>query len=154
MLTGLQHLHNLFRWLIVILAVITLIKSLSGLGGKKPFTNGDRKTTLFLMISADIQLLLGFALYFMKGWSARLGTEGFMKEAVSRYWGMEHALGMVIAIVLIHIGYAAAKSNRPAQAKFRRLFVCVLLALVVAAAMMPWPSRIEGIAKPLFPGMG
>lgn len=154
MLTGLQHLHNLFRWIIVILAIITLLKSLSGLSGKKPFTNGDRKTALFLMISADIQLLLGFALYFMKGWSAHLGTEGFMQNAVSRYWGMEHALGMAISIVLIHIGYAAAKSDRPAAAKFRRLFVCILLALIVAAVMMPWPSRIDGIAKPLFPGMG
>jgi hypothetical protein len=153
MQTGLQHLHNLFRWIIVILAVITLIKSLSGLGGKKEFTNGDRKTALFLMISADIQLLLGLALYFMKGWSQQLSSPGFMKNAVLRYWAMEHAVGMILAIVLIHVGYSAAKSNRPAVAKFRRLFVCVLLAVIVAVAVMPWPSRPEGIARPLFPGM-
>lgn len=153
MAIGLQHLHNFLRWIIVILAVVTLIKSLSGLGGKKAFTNGDRKTALFLMISADIQLLLGVALYFMKGWSQQWGNSGFMKNAVLRYWAMEHLVGMLLAIILIHIGYSAAKSNRPAVAKFRRLFVCVLLAVIVAIAVMPWPGRPEGIAKPLFPGM-
>jgi hypothetical protein len=153
MATGLLHLHNLLRWVVVILAVITLLRSLNGLNGKKLFTDGDRKTTLFLMISADIQLLLGLALYFMRGWSQQLSTPGFMKNAVMRYWSMEHALGMIVAILLIHISYAAAKSGRPAVAKFRRIFVCVLLAVLVAVVVMPWPGRPEGIAKPLFPGM-
>ena len=123
------------------------------MSGNKPFTNGDRKTALFLMISVDVQLLLGIALYFMRGWSAKLSEPGFMKIPVFRFWAMEHAVGMILAIVLVHVGYAAAKSNKADLAKFKKLFWCCFLALLVAAAVMPWPFRAEGIAKPWFPGM-
>ena len=150
---GLLHLHNFLRWIVVVLLIVTIVKSMSGLGGNKAFTNGDRKTALFLMISVDVQLLLGIVLYFTRNWNEVLTGGGFMKMPVQRFWAMEHAVGMIIAIALVHIGYAATKSNKSDGAKFKKLFWCTLLALIVAAAVMPWPFRIEGIAKPWFPGM-
>ena len=151
--TGLLHLHNFLRWAVIILAVLTLVKAAMGMSGNKPFTNGDRKTALFLMISCDIQLLLGLALFFMRGWFNALSSGGAMAQRYTRFFTVEHGLGMIAAIVLIHIGYSATKKAIADEAKHKRLFWFTLVAMILILATVPWPWRDE-IARPLFPGMG
>ncbi len=154
--TGLLHLHNLLRWAVLLFGLLTLITSMRGLGGKKDFTNGDKRTALYLLISCDLQLLLGLALYFMKGYQHNFSggvMAEVMKNPVSRFWTIEHGFTMLIGIVLVHIGYAGTKGSRAHVGKFRRLFWCTLIALILFAAMIPWPGR-EGIGRALFPGMG
>jgi uncharacterized membrane protein len=153
MVQGLQHLHNLMRWVILILAVLTLVKSFSGMSNKKAFTAGNRKTALFLMISADVQLLLGLLLYMMKGWMSSFSQGGVMANAVSRFWAVEHIFGMIVGLVLIHLGFSAAKKNTDDATKFKKLFWFTLIALVVILATIPWPFRVEGVGRPWFPGM-
>lgn len=150
---GLLHLHNFLRWVVLLFVVLTLVRSMSGMGGKKAFTAGDRKTALFMMISADVQLLLGLALYFMKGWMDVLGSGAdVMSNKYNRFFAVEHAIGMLLAIILIHVGYSAAKKNIPDAAKFKKLFWFTLIALLVILVTIPWPGR-ELIGRPLFPGM-
>lgn len=151
MLTGIQHLHNIFRWFIIVFALWTLVRSFTGMSGGKAFTSNDKRPALLLMIFADLQLLLGLVLYVGKDWFKVLTSGGFMKLPAQRFWAMEHALGMLIAIVFIHIGYSAVKKNIPDTAKFKKLFWCTLVALLVAAITIPWPFR-EIVGRPLFPG--
>jgi hypothetical protein len=150
---GLLHLHNFLRWVLLLLAVLTLVRSMRGMGGTNAFTSGDRKTALFLMISADIQLLLGLALYFMKGWANVLASGAeVMSNKYNRFFAVEHITGMLIAIILIHIGYSASKKNIADRAKFRKLFWFTLIAVIVMLITIPWPGR-ELIGRPMFPGM-
>lgn len=150
---GLLHLHNFLRWVVLLFAVLTLVRSMRGLGGTNAFTGGDRKTALFLMISVDIQLLLGFALYFMKGWANVLASGAeIMSNKYNRFFAVEHITGMLIAIILIHIGYSASKKNISDTAKFRKLFWFTLIAIIIMLITIPWPGR-ELIGRPLFPGM-
>ncbi|RYD54618.1 MAG: hypothetical protein EOP56_18685 [Sphingobacteriales bacterium] len=150
---GLLHLHNFLRWVVLLFALLTIIRSMGGLGGKKAFTSGDRKTAMFLMISADIQLLLGFALYFMKGWATVIASGAdIMSNKYNRFFAVEHLTGMLIAIILIHIGYSSAKKNIPDAAKFKKLFWFTLIAVLIILITIPWPGR-ELIGRPLFPGM-
>lgn len=151
MLTGIQHLHNIFRWFIIVFALWTLVRSVAGMSGGKAFTKNDKRPALLLMIFADLQLLLGLVLYVGKDWFKVLTSGGFMKLPAQRFWAMEHALGMLIAIIFIHIGYSAVKQNIPDTAKFKKLFWCTLVALLVAAITIPWPFR-EIVGRPLFPG--
>ena len=154
--TLIQNLHNIFRWAIILFGVISLFVGLRGLNGKREFTAGDKRFPLFFLISCDIQLLLGLALYFMKGYQNNFAGGGMgavMKDSTMRFWTVEHLVGMVIAIILVHVGYAGTKGARPQRAKFRRLFWCTLIALILFAMMAPWPFRAEGIARPWFPGM-
>lgn len=152
MLTGLQHLHNFLRWFIILFALWTIVKSLAGMNGGKSFTKSDKRPAMLLMIFADIQLVLGLVLFISKDWFKVLTSGGFMKLPAQRFWAMEHALGMLIAIILIHAGYSVVKKNVPDATKFKRLFWCTLLALVVIFITIPWPFR-EIIGRPLFPGM-
>jgi hypothetical protein len=146
MYTGLLHLHNLLRWVILILLVVSIFQSLT----KK---EGLAKTSLFLMISAHLTLLLGLYQYFtseVAGFKIieRMGGMGsVMKDAFARFWVVEHISVMLIAIVLITIGRRKAKSLQ-----YKPAFVLLLIALLLILAGVPWPFR-EGIARPWFPGM-
>ncbi len=155
--TALNHLHNIMRWAVLLFGVLTLISGLRGLNGKRDFTNSDKRNALFLLIACDIQLLLGLALYFMKGYH-RVFSGGAMGEVMKnqpmRFWSVEHITGMLIAIILVHVGYAGTKGSRPPAAKFRRLFWCTFIALLIIAVTIPWPFRAAGVARPWMPGMG
>jgi hypothetical protein len=148
---GLLDLHSVMRWLIILFALLTLIKGLGGMNGKKPFAKGDKRTALFLMISCDIQLLLGFILYFMNGWWSVLTGGSAMASNYNRFFAVEHAVGMLVAIVLVHIGYSATKKDIADGAKFKRLFWYTLVAMIIIMATIPWPGR--EVARPLLPGM-
>jgi len=156
MQTGILHLHNLMRWVVILFMLLTLIKSASGMGGNKTFTSGDRKTALFMMISVDIQLLLGLYLYFTGAWGIKniqnQGMGNIMKDNVSRFFAIEHTIGMLIAIILVHIGYATIKKNINDKSKFSKLFWFTLIAVVITLIFIPWPFR-EGVGRPWFPGM-
>ncbi len=152
MATGMLHLHNFLRWLVLLFAIWTIINSMSGMGGGKSFTAKDKRPALFLMISADIQLLLGLFLYFNKGWFNVLTSGGFMGKTAQRFWAMEHMVGMIIGIVFIHLGYSVVKKNIDDAKKFKKLFWFTLVGLLVILATIPWPFR-EIVGRPLFPGM-
>ena len=154
MATGMLHLHNLLRWLIVLFALLTLIKGISGMSNKKAFTKADKRWSLFLMICADIQLLLGLYLYVSKGWMEVLQNGAAMANKYNRFWSVEHLSGMLIGIFLIHLGYSAAKNVKlPDAMRFKRMFWYTLVAVIVIVATVPWPFR-EGLGHhPLFPGM-
>ncbi len=156
MQTGILHLHNIMRWVVILFVLINLVKSASGMSGNKSFTAGDKRNALFMMISVDIQLLLGLFLYFMGSWGIKniqnQGMGNVMKDAVSRFFAVEHTLGMLAGLVLIHLGYAAVKKNIADTAKFKKLFWFTLFAAILMLISVPWPFR-EGLGRPLFPGM-
>lgn len=152
---GLVHLHNVLRWVVLLFLIIAIFRHLAGMSGKKPFTNGDKKTGLFLMISAHTQFLIGLILWFIGPWGYKaissLGMPGVMKDPVYRFWTVEHNTGMLIAIILITVGRGVSKKTLPDAVKHKRSFWLLLIALIIILASIPWPGRDAG--RPLFPGM-
>jgi hypothetical protein len=152
----LVYLHNILRWIILILLLASIIKSFSGWQGKKTFTAGDAKLWLFTMISAHITLLLGlyqvlFGRFGIVTTTLPAGTN-VMKDTFYRFFWVEHPVSMIIAIVLITLGRKSAKMNVSDTVKFRRAFWFFFIALLLILAAIPWPFR-EGIGRPLIPGM-
>jgi hypothetical protein len=144
-------LHSLLRWVILILLLAAIVQSYSGMSSGRSFSNGDRKLGLFLMISAHTTLLLGLVLWFFGPFGLSLaldnGMGAVMKNAVMRYWVVEHFVGMLIAIVLITVGRGVAKKSIPDPAKFRRAFWLFLVALIIILVTVPWPFR-TGVGRP------
>lgn len=142
--SGLLHLHNFMRWIILFFLLIALIQAF----GKKP---GLKKTSLWLLISAHITLLIGLYQYFTGAFGYKLieanGFAAVMKDNALRFWGVEHITGMLIAIILITIARGKAKRSGYSAASWLYLF-----ALIIILAVVPWPFR-EVIARPWFPGL-
>jgi hypothetical protein len=142
--TGLLHLHNALRWVIL----ISLLMSIYKLYSKKDAL----KTSKILLISSHSTLLLGLYQYFFGAVGIKMiqaaGMGVAMKDSTTRFWAVEHISSMLIAIVLITIGHISYKKTQNAS-KTTVFYVIALLLIVLA---MPWPFR-EGIGRPWFPGM-
>jgi hypothetical protein len=155
MYQGLLHLHNFGRWVVIILLLVAILKSLAGMSGNKPYTAGDRKIGLFLMISAHIMLLIGLYQWFAGPWGLNSiqssGMKAVMKDNILRFWGIEHITGMLLGIILITMGRGSAKKNISDKAKHSRSFWFYFIAFIIIIASVPWPFR--EVARPLFPGM-
>lgn len=129
------------RWVVLALLVVTIFKAWSAKRNASGFSAGQAKLGLFSMISLHIQLLLGLALYFMKGWASMLGTPGVMSSTVMRFFAVEHLVGMLIAIVFGTLGHSLVKRASSDELKNRRQFRYFLIALVIIIASIPWPIR-------------
>ncbi len=154
MQTGLVHLHNFLRWIIIVLLLVAIFKSYSGWKSGRPFLGGDRKIFLFTMIAAHITLLVGiYQLLFGRfGILVTSLPPGFtvMKDKFYRFYWVEHPVSMVISIVLITMGYGMAKKPVADGVKFRKAFWYFLVAFAVILIAVPWPFR-QIIGRPLVP---
>ena len=143
-------LHNLLRWAVVIFGLWTLFSAVSGVISKRNYTSPDSKGNFLFMLSCDIQLVLGLILYFANSWFDRLKDLGNnMKDANNRFFTMEHALLMIIAWILVHVGRVSVKRAITPAAKHKRSLLFFGLAILIILAAVPWPFR-EAIARPLY----
>jgi len=138
MYIGLQHLHSYLTYLVLLGLLVSFVIALSGLLGGKPFTDKDRKTGLFGLIPAHLQWVLGGILYFVSPLGMANATEGFMKQPISRLYVLEHPLTMIIAVVLITVGYSRAKRLSEDKKRFRSIALFYGLALVLILSRIPW----------------
>jgi hypothetical protein len=152
--TGLLHLHNLLRWVIIILLLVSIFKAISGWKNKKVFSAGDRRIWLFTLISAHITLLIGLYqwLWGRFGIISTKLPEGIslMKDKFYRFFWVEHPTFMILAIVMITLGYGMAKKQVPDEVRYKRAFWFFFIALLMILVAVPWPFR-EIIARPLMP---
>lgn len=138
MLSGLSHAHSGLRWVVLGLLLFAIFNAFTR---KNNFEKKDKMIYLFGMISVHVQLLIGLILYFI---SSKVSfAEGWMKanDGFFRFYGMEHLLGMIIAITLITIGRKKSdKVTDPAQ-KHKIIRVWYTIGLIIILAMIPWPFR-------------
>ena len=152
MATGLLHLHSMLRWVLLILLVITIFNAYTARKKNRAFSATDRKLSLFTMVSAHLQLVIGLMLYmvspFMQGVRAIEGS--MMADPLKRFWQMEHILVMVIGIVLITIGHIKAKKAASEDSRFKLQFTFFLIALVLIISRIPWPVTEMGVGRGWF----
>jgi len=142
----LLHLHSVIRWVVLLLLVIAIFNSLTA--GNRLFTRGDARTGSMLTGFADLMLLIGLALWFFGPHGYKLiqqsGMSAAMKDPYARFFAIEHTAGMVIAIILLHIGKAQGKKAISDRAKHQRTLVFYLIALLIILLSIPWPFRTIG----------
>jgi len=145
-------LHSVGRWIVLLLLLFALFKSATA--GNRPYVKSDNTIGLLLTIFSDIMLLLGLYLWFAGPWGyqqiAANGMGNVMKNGVSRFYGVEHNVGMLIAIVLIHIGKAQGKKTMPDKTKHRRMAIFYAIALLIILLSIPWPFREAGAGRGWF----
>lgn len=136
----LLHAHSGLRWIILILLVVAIFNALAK-KNSGTYSKGDKMINLFTMISLHIQLLVGFGLYFI---SNKVSFhDGWMGDANGffRFYGLEHLVGMLIAIAVITIGRKKAEAQELPAKKHGKIIVWYLIGLIIIFASIPWPFR-------------
>ena len=135
--------HSGMRYIILILLILAVIFAAQTRSGKRPFEGATRKTGMFTMIFIDVQLLVGLVLYFFFLASQTNFKIGKLKDQLEvssfRSIAVEHFIGMIIAVLLIHIGYTKAKKALNAEEAGKKQFLFYLIALILILLSIPWP---------------
>ena len=132
-------LHSGFRYIVMILILLAILQSFVGWFGKKAYNEGNRKINLFTLISAHTQLVIGLVLYFLS--PLVVFAKATMKEPVARYWTVEHITMMIIAIILITIGYSKSKRIILPEGKHRTIAIFYSLALLIIVVTIIMSKR-------------
>lgn len=133
--------HSTLRYFILVFLFILLYRSFQGWQKKSAFTGTDNKVSLWLFILTHSQLLLGLIIYFISPLVIFEGAS--MKNAVARYWLVEHVTMMLIAVVLITMARVTAKKMTDAVAKHKRLFIFNLIALLLILVAIAQMARVD-----------
>lgn len=133
----LVHLHSGLRWVVLFLLIYAIINAGRSMASGK-YLKKDKMVNLFTMISLHVQLLIGLILYFI---SPKVQfAEGWMKDPVARFFGMEHILIMVIAIAIVTIGRSRAeKKLEGTRNKHRAILMSYTIGLILILISIPWP---------------
>ncbi len=140
--TFLLLIHSILRYVLLLFLLVSILFSLRGVITKAPILIGHRAVTVWTVMVAHIQLVIGLILYIMGGWhmadhSSRLG----------RFWKMEHIAMMVLAVILITVGRVMSKKAKSEYKKQMHILVFFLIALLMILAAIPWPFREVGFGR-------
>lgn len=122
-------LHSVNRYFVLILIIVLVFKSLAGWMTRSQYTTTDNRISLFTLIFAHIQFLLGIVLYFNSPF-VTFSSET-MKDPFLRYWTVEHTTMMLIAIIFITAARSTSKKMSDPVARHKRLFIFNTVALMV-----------------------
>ncbi len=135
----LKESHNGIGMALLFMLLIIIIFILARFSIKKPFNKSVKVAALIGLITVHIQILVGFLLYFL----SPLGLSNFsgqsMGHTISRFYIVEHPLGMIVAAVLVTIGYKVIKkTNLSDVSKYKRLLIYYILGFAIIAYLIPW----------------
>jgi hypothetical protein len=144
MYSVLVHLHSILRWVVLLLLLVAIFNSL--VAGERPFIRTDARTGSILVIFADLMFLIGLALWYFgpRGYKLieAMGMSAVMKDPYARFFAIEHTTGMLLAIILLHIGKVQGRKAISDKAKHRRTLLFYLIALLIILVSIPWPFRL------------
>ena len=106
---------------------------------KNPFNKSAKIAALIGLITVHLQILVGFALYFL----SPLGISNFSGESmghpISRFYIVEHPVGMILAAILITVGYRLSKKTTLSdKAKYARILIYYKIGFGIIAYLIPW----------------
>ncbi len=133
--------HSGWAYITLIILIFAVFNAIKGLKSNKEFTDKDLRISLFTLIVAHIQLIIGFIGYFASAQFTFLRENGMgaaMKDADIRLFLIEHPLMMILAIVLITIGFSKHKKKTSDKSKFKTIAVYYGIALLFVLSRIPW----------------
>lgn len=142
--------HSWLRYVVLALGVLMIALAARALGARASWSVRDERFHKAFLSALDTQLLLGALLYL---WLSPVSSAAFadfgaaMKNAPLRFFGLEHAVTMFIAIAVAHIGKVRAQ-KRPQALRARTVLVFQLIWLALTCAAIPWP--VLDVGRPLF----
>jgi len=146
-------LHSWLRWLVLGALLACWVRALGGLRAKRDWSARDRRLLTLFVSAFDTQVLLGLTLYFVLSPLTPKSFADFgqhMRVAYLRFFAVEHATAMLLALVTAHVTLPAARRAATAVSRQRRLAWGLGLTLSLILSGVPWPFLVYG--RPLFRG--
>ena len=134
--------HSGLRWLVLIALIFAIVNSFGKTRGGITFSRTDKRRSLIALIFTHIQFLLGLVLYALS--PKVVFDASAMKSDVLRFFLVEHLAIMLVAVILITIGYSRAKRTSLDGKKFKSILIFYTIGLILILLGIPWPFRELG----------
>jgi hypothetical protein len=140
-----KEIHSYWAYLVVLMLAFAVVNAILGISKKREFTDKDVRIGLFTLIISHIQLLIGLGWYFMSpAYKAlKVDSAAVMGNSAARLLAIEHPLMMLIALVLITIGWSKHKKKTEDVAKFKTFALFYGLALLLILSRIPWSQWFQ-----------
>lgn len=139
-------LHNLLRWIVLLLALVALARSLKGIKGGFDYASGAKRSLSFFTMTVHLQFLLGLVLYGVSP-VTRQAMQDFgaaMRDPGLRYFAAEHPTLMFLGVLAVTLTGVIARRGPDDVVRHRRAAVGIAITLGLILAGMPW-------GRPLLP---
>jgi hypothetical protein len=142
--------HSWLRYVVLALGIAVLALALRSVLARVDGSARQERIHKAFVGALDAQFMLGALLYL---WLSPITSAAFadfgaaMKNPQLRFFGLEHAVTMFLAVAVAHIGKVRAQKKPQAQ-RARTVLVFQLLWLALTCAAIPWPGL--DIGRPLF----
>jgi hypothetical protein len=140
-------LHSLLRWVVILAGLLAVGRAVHGWRAQRGWTRIDGRAGLWFTIALDIQLLIGLLLYFGLSPFTELALQDFggaMRDSALRFWAVEHVFGMIVGLVLAHLGRVRIRKARDDARRHRLAAIFFGLALLAIFVSIPWPGMPNG----------
>lgn len=133
-------LHSLIRWLLLAGLVAAVARGYQGWVSDCIFTKADRGLLKITNRLAEIQFIIGVALYavspLVRHFLSHFGEAVHIRDL--RFFGMEHITMMVISVGLISVGAARVRKKEGNRDKFKTMAIWLSVALLLIFVSIPW----------------
>lgn len=135
-------IHSYWAYLVLLILILAVVNAIHGFVKKRKFTDKDLRIGLFTLIVSHIQLLIGLGWYFSSPYYKALKTNSseVMGDSSVRLLALEHPIMMILAIILITVGWSKHKKKTNDDAKFKTFAIFYGIALLFILARIPWSN--------------
>lgn len=123
-------IHSMWRWVVLLMLIITLVRSVIGWLRGDDWDKNARLLATLTVSAIDIQVLGGLLVYGVgKHWT---GSENFIAYI--------HPLVMILALVVAHVVNTMVKRQPTDVAKYRLLAIGLLIVFLMVGGAIPTAS--------------
>lgn len=137
----LLYTHSWLRWIVLLLIIVVVFKSLGGLFGGGTYKKLDNILAASFVGTMHLQLLIGLILYFATSAlvaEAHSNMGAAMKEPDLRFWAVEHITLMVLAVIFAQVGRSISKKSEDDVVKFRFQSIFFGASFLMVLLGIPW----------------
>ena len=137
MYTFFLQFHSGLRWLVLLVAIFVVVKSLIGLFSGGKYSKLDKIGAISFSMLMRVQFIIGLLLYFVLSPITTRFTFN-MSDPNERFWSVEHILLMFFAIGAAEMGNSISKKSDDALVKFRFQSILFGISLILMLLGIPW----------------
>lgn len=135
--------HSWLRWAVLAACLLVLVRAARGWKRARPYAPADERVARALLGLVDTQLLLGLLLYLVLSpisHAAFADPRAAFWESTLRFFGLEHAFGMIAGILTLHVGLLRGRRRGQDPARHRTVSIALAAALLLFLVSIPWPG--------------
>jgi len=133
------HIHSSLRWLVLLFILAAIVNAGFKLSRRSSSDCKDCAFNRLTLMSVHLQFILGLLLYFLS--PKVVFAAASMTNKLLRFFLVEHISLMILAVILITIGYVKSDRAVDELKKYKLVLIYYSIALLLILISIPWPFR-------------